>query len=101
MPQAPCGQADGPVSWHGREVVATGRLAEGEAGLSDRSSRPRRCPRRTDAKLEERVCRLAAQHPARAWCFWGRAHGLPADVRRCSARGVGESGDSRSSSCRR
>ena len=33
-------------------------LAEGEAGVVYRSSRPRRCPRRTDAKLEERVCRL-------------------------------------------
>ena len=32
--------------------------AEGEAGLADRSSRPHRSPRRTDPKVEERVCRL-------------------------------------------
>ena len=32
--------------------------AEGEAGLRDRSSRPHRSPRRTSAKLEERICRL-------------------------------------------
>ena len=45
-------------------------LAEGEAGLVDRSSRPRRCPRRADAKLEERVCRPTvrrdAQRPSRS-----------------------------------
>ena len=40
-------------------------LAEGEAGLVDRSSRPRRCPRRTDARLEERVCRLRRSEPHR------------------------------------
>ncbi len=33
-------------------------LAHGEAGLVDRSSRPRRSPRRTSAAVEERVCRL-------------------------------------------
>lgn len=32
--------------------------AEGAAGLVDRSSRPHRCPRRTDPKVEERICRL-------------------------------------------
>ncbi len=32
--------------------------AHGEAGLEDRSSRPRRSPRRTDSQTEERVCRL-------------------------------------------
>lgn len=32
--------------------------AHGEAGLVDRSSRPRRPPRRMDSKTEERVCRL-------------------------------------------
>ena len=32
--------------------------AEGEPGLADRSSRPHRSPRRTDPKVEERVCRL-------------------------------------------
>ena len=30
----------------------------GEAGLVDRSSRPHRSPRRTGAKVEERICRL-------------------------------------------
>ncbi len=33
-------------------------VAEGEAGLVDRSSRPHRSPRRTPARLEERICRL-------------------------------------------
>jgi transposase InsO family protein len=32
--------------------------AEGEAGLADRSSRPRRCPRRTPAAVEHRVLQL-------------------------------------------
>ena len=32
--------------------------AEGEAGLVDRSSRPLRSPRRTDARVEQRICRL-------------------------------------------
>ncbi len=30
----------------------------GDCGLADRSSRPRRSPRRTDARTEERICRL-------------------------------------------
>ena len=33
-------------------------LAEGDAGLEDRSSRPRSCPTRTSKKVEDRVCRL-------------------------------------------
>ena len=33
-------------------------VAEGEAGLVDGSSRPRRCPGRTPARVEERICRL-------------------------------------------
>ena len=33
-------------------------VAEGEAGLLDRSSRPHRSPRRTPVKVEERICRL-------------------------------------------
>ena len=33
-------------------------LEHGDRGLVDRSSRPRRSPRRTDAKTEERICRL-------------------------------------------
>lgn len=32
--------------------------AEGEAGLLDRSSRPRSCPRRTPTKVEQQVLRL-------------------------------------------
>ena len=32
--------------------------AEGEAGLLDRSSRPRRCPHHTPAKVEQRILRL-------------------------------------------
>jgi transposase InsO family protein len=35
--------------------------AEGEAGLDDRSSRPRRCPRRTPAKLEQQVLAVRAE----------------------------------------
>ncbi len=34
--------------------------AEGEAGLLDRSSRPRSCPRRTPAEVEQRFCGCAA-----------------------------------------
>ena len=34
------------------------RLAEGDAGLEDRSSRPRSCPTRTSKRVEQRVCRL-------------------------------------------
>jgi transposase len=33
-------------------------LAEGEAGLEDRSSRPRRCPHQTAAHIERRIVRL-------------------------------------------
>ena len=33
-------------------------LAEGEPGLEDRSSRPRRCPHRTPARLERRIIAL-------------------------------------------
>jgi len=33
-------------------------LAEGEAGLVDRSSRPRRCPHRTSARLERQIVTL-------------------------------------------
>ena len=33
-------------------------LAEGDAGLEDRSSRPRRSPTRTARRVEDRVCRL-------------------------------------------
>ena len=40
------------AKWWGRWVE------HGDCGLADRSSRPRRSPRRTDAKTEERICRL-------------------------------------------
>ena len=33
-------------------------LVEGEAGLEDRSSRPRRCPHQTPARLERRIITL-------------------------------------------
>ena len=33
-------------------------VAEGEAGLVDRSSRPHSSPRRTPVRVEERICRL-------------------------------------------
>lgn len=45
--------------------LARARL-EGEAGLEDRSRRPRVSPRRTPAEMEERVCELRRRHPA-----WG------------------------------
>ena len=51
-------------------------LAEGGAGLVDRSSRPRRCPRRTDARLEERVCRLR-RSTRRGPVYLGARTGLP------------------------
>ena len=34
------------------------RLAESDAGMRDRSSRPRSCPTRTPKRVEARVCRL-------------------------------------------
>lgn len=37
-------------------------LAEGETGLLDRSSRPRRCPQRTAAKVERRVVAARRRH---------------------------------------
>ena len=43
-------------------------LAEGPAGLADRSSRPRRCPHRTSARLERRIIGLRCKRklgPAR------------------------------------
>ncbi|NUV78328.1 IS481 family transposase, partial [Streptomyces fungicidicus] len=59
---------------------------EGDAGLADRSSRPRTTPHRTPAALEARVCRLRADRklgPARI----GPILGLPAStVHRVLAR---------------
>jgi transposase InsO family protein len=43
-------------------------LAEGEAGLLDRSSRPHRCPSRTTAELRRRVLQLRRRHR------WGADH---------------------------
>ena len=35
--------------------------AEGSAGMADRSSRPRRCPRRTEPAVAERIVALRRQ----------------------------------------
>jgi transposase len=51
--------------------------AEGEAGLAERSSRPRRCPRRTPVQLEQRVLALrVAQRRGQDWI--GAELGVPA-----------------------
>ena len=51
--------------------------AEGEAGLHDRSSRPRSCPSRTPAEVEHRV--LALRHERRRGQDWlGPELALPA-----------------------
>ena len=53
--------------------------ADGEAGLADRSSRPHRSPRRTEAAVEANVCRLRRQKrwgPARI----GARLGVPAST---------------------
>ena len=51
--------------------------AEGEAGLADRSSRPRRCPGRTSAEVEHRVLELrATQRRGQDWI--GPELGVPA-----------------------
>jgi transposase InsO family protein len=53
--------------------------AQGEAGLHDRSSRPRRTPHRTAAAMEDRICRLRQERklgPARI----GPILGLPAST---------------------
>jgi transposase InsO family protein len=52
-------------------------LAEGEDGLRDRSSRPRRCPTRTPAQVEARVLALrAGQRRGQDWI--GPELGVPA-----------------------
>jgi len=54
-------------------------LAEGESGLEDRSSRPRRCPNQTAAHLERRIVRLRERRklgPARI----GSIVGVPAST---------------------
>ena len=51
--------------------------ADGEAGLLDRSSRPRHCPRRTPAEVEQQVLQL--RHRERRGQDWlGAELGLPA-----------------------
>lgn len=51
--------------------------AEGEAGLHDRSSRPRSTPTRTSSKLEQRVLTARAEH-RRGQDWLGPELGLPA-----------------------
>ena len=51
----------------------------GEAGLVDRSSRPRRCPTRTPAKIERRVVELRRRHQVSAARLAPRA-GVPAST---------------------
>src|SRR4051812_10391415 len=51
--------------------------AEGEAGLVDRSSRPRRCPRRTPAEVEARVLAMRAEQ-RRGQDWIGPELGVPA-----------------------
>ena len=54
-------------------------LAEGEAGLEDRSSRPHRCPHQTAARVEQRIVRLRQRRklgPARI----GSIVGMPAST---------------------
>jgi transposase len=50
--------------------------AEGEAGLADRSSRPRRCPLRTPAAVEQRVLQLRREQ-RRGQDWIGPELGLP------------------------
>lgn len=56
--------------------VARFRL-EGDAGLVDRSSRPRRCPRRTPVEIEEQVLRLRRER-RRGQDWIGPELGIPA-----------------------
>ncbi len=51
----------------------------GEAGLVDRSSRPRCSPRRTDARVEERICRLR-RSTRRGPVYLGARTGVPAST---------------------
>lgn len=51
--------------------------AEGLAGLADRSSRPRRCPRRTPAQVERAVLAARAEH-RRGQDWIGAVLGVPA-----------------------
>ena len=51
----------------------------GEAGLTDRSSRPHRSPRRTAAGVEERICRLR-RSTRRGPVYLGARTGVPAST---------------------
>lgn len=52
---------------------------EGLAGLEDRSSRPRRCPKRTPARVERRLVELRRRHQLGPARLAGRA-GVPAST---------------------
>ena len=54
-------------------------VEHGDAGLVDRSSRPRRSPRRTDAKTEERICRLR-RSTGRGPVYLSARTGVPAST---------------------
>jgi transposase InsO family protein len=54
-------------------------LAGGRPALEDRSSRPRRCPTKTPAKVERRAVELRRRHQVSAARLAGRA-GLPAST---------------------
>lgn len=58
----------------------------GEAGLVDRSARPHRSPRRTDAKIEERICRLRRSTRRGPVCLGARTGVPPATVWRILQR---------------
>ena len=51
----------------------------GQAGLADRSLRPRRSPKRTAARLGERICRLS-RSTRRGPVYLGARTGVPAST---------------------
>lgn len=59
---------------------------EGEAGLDDRSSRPRRCPRQTDSCKRERIIALRRNHRLSYAEIACRVGGAPATVGRICQR---------------
>ena len=61
------------AKWWGRWVE------HGDAGLVDRSSRPNRSPRRTDAATEERICRLR-RSTKRGPAYLSARTGVPAST---------------------
>ena len=54
-------------------------VEHGDAGLADRSSRPNRSPRRTDAATEERICRLR-RSTKRGPAYLSARTGVPAST---------------------